>query len=327
MTSPRVIVLGNANIDLTSYVDAFPANGETVLSTGFFLGLGGKGANQAVASARAGSPTALIGAIGRDTFGEEVWDGLANESLTLDHLHRFDTPTGTATIMVDPSGTNRIAVFVGASGMVTPEHATAAISEMADAKFFVSQLEISAEAVSHAIRHAKDLGMTTVVNTAPYRPLNPDLLRATDWIIANEIEAQALLDDIGIDGEVGGEPENILTQLSSWSTMLGTNLIITLGAQGAVGCMFGETPAHSSAPPVTAVDTVGAGDCFTGFFVALLDQGCDWSQAMTGAVHAASQSVQSPGAQSSYPPHSDADVFVQIARQSDTLHSHRPGVL
>ena len=313
MDSPRVIVIGNANIDLTSYVDAFPQEGETVLSTGFSLGMGGKGANQAVACRRAGSPTALIGAIGRDTFGEVMWEGLSKESLTLDHLSRLDTPSGTATITVDSSGANQIAVFVGASGMVTPDMAEKAIGNMLSAKYLVSQLEISSEVVERSIQHAKSLGMTTVINTAPYRSLSSELLEATDWIIANEGEAEALLRDSGLNVEVGEDPEVIRDQMSSWSEALGVNLVITLGPRGAVGCAAGELSFHASAPPVTAVDTVGAGDCFTGYFVALLDQGFSWQQALAGAVHAASRSVESPGAQSSCPPATDAAVYSGIA--------------
>ena len=313
MDSPRVIVIGNANIDLTSYVDVFPQEGETILSSDFSIGMGGKGANQAVASRRAGSPTALIGAIGRDTFGEVMWEGLSNESLILDHLSRLDTPSGTATITVIPSGANQIAVFVGASGMVTPDMATQAISDMPAAKYLVSQLEISPEVVDRSIRHAKSLGMTTVINTAPYRSLSSELLEATDWIIANEGEAEALLRDSGLNAEVGENPEVIRDQMPSWSEALGVNLVITLGPRGAVGCASDGNAFHASAPPVTAVDTVGAGDCFTGYFVALLDQGFSWQQALTGAVHAASRSVESPGAQSSYPAETDAAIYSGIA--------------
>ncbi len=316
MDSPRVIVIGNANIDLTAYVDSFPQEGETVLSSGFSIGMGGKGANQAVACRRAGSPTALIGAIGHDTFGDVMWEGLSNESLSLQHLQRVDAPSGTATIMVNPSGANQIAVFVGASGMVTPDVAVEAISDMADAKFLVSQLEISPDVVSQAIHRAKRLGLTTVINTAPYRPLSAELLQATDWIIANEGEAQALLSDYGLDAEVSEDPKTVAGHISSWSVALGVNLVITLGPGGAIGYASGEHSFHATAPPVEAVDSVGAGDCFTGYFVALLDQGFSWQQALSGAVHAASRSVESPGAQSSYPAEAEAAYFANIAQKT-----------
>jgi ribokinase len=313
MVEPRILVIGNANVDLTTYVDSFPLEGETVLGTGFNIGMGGKGANQAVACSRAGSPTALIGAIGHDTFGDVMWDGLSAESLSLDHLKRVDTPSGAATIMVEPSGANRIAVFAGASATLTAQNTIDAIAHAPQSGFLVSQLEIPVEVVSGSIQHAKQQGLTTVLNVAPYCSLPSDLLTATDWIIANEGEAQALLDDAGITATVEENVESVRGQISNWATALGMNLVITLGGEGAVGVKVGDNSFSTQAPPVSAVDTVGAGDCFTGYFVALLDQGFTWQQALNGAVHAASHSVQYPGAQSSYPARDQADQFATLA--------------
>ena len=313
MSQPRILVIGNANVDLTSYVDVFPAEGETVLSSDFVIGMGGKGANQAVACSRAGSPTALIGAVGQDAFGDLMWAGLSDESLDLSYLQRRDIPSGTATIMVDASGANQIAVFVGASGSITPDDAVTAITGLDSGRYFVSQLEISLDVVSASLQHAKSRGMTTVVNTAPYRRMDQTFLDATDWSIANEGEAQALLSDTGLKASVGEDPAHILDQIASWSALLGVNLVITLGSGGAVGVSGGDASFHAVAPSVTAIDTVGAGDCFTGYFVALMDQGFGWQQAMTGAVHAASHSVQSAGAQSSYPSPSQAEDFTAVA--------------
>jgi ribokinase len=313
MVEPRILVIGNANVDLTTYVDSFPLEGETVLGSGFSIGMGGKGANQAVACSRAGSPTALIGAIGHDTFGEVMWEGLSGESLSLDYLKRVDTPSGTATIMVEPSGANRIAVFVGASGTITAQDTIDAISNAPHARFLVSQLEIPLDVVSESIHHAKGQGLTTVINVAPYRSLSKDLLAATDWIIANEGEAQALLDDAGIGATVEQNVDSVRNHIADWVTALGVNLVITLGGEGAVGIEVGQDAFCAQAPRVNAVDTVGAGDCFTGYFVALLDQGFTWQQALTGAVHAASHSVQYPGAQSSYPGRDQAEHFASLA--------------
>jgi ribokinase len=312
----RVVVIGNANVDVTSYVPEVPAEGETVLSDDFSIGMGGKGANQAVASSRAGSPTAFIGAVGSDSFGDYMWQGLASESLNLDSLARLEGQSGVASIMVDRSGANRIAVFVGASGLVTTSDADKAISTHVSGRFLISQLEISQEVVAASLAQAKSQGMTTVVNTAPYRPLSEEMLANTDWIIANEVEAGALLADSGIDTVVGESPESVIAQISSWSHHLGVNLVITLGKSGAVGVERDGVAFHAHAPRVKAVDTVGAGDCFVGYFVALLDQGFSWQQAMTGAVGAASWSVQHPGAQSSYPPRESAEEFLHLARNT-----------
>lgn len=312
----RIVVVGNANVDLTSYVERVPDEGETILSGDFTIGMGGKGANQAVACSRAGSPVAFIGAVGSDTFGSYMSEGLAAELLNLDHLGQHDTASGVASIMVDGSGANRIAVFVGASGRVTADDAIRAVDSLSDGKFLISQLEITPDVVSAALRRAKERQMTTVLNTAPYRPLGPEILAHTDWIIANEGEAAALLADAGIADGISETPSGIASEITSWSEALGLNLLITLGPAGAVGQARGEEPFLASAPPVRAVDTVGAGDCFVGYFVALLDQGFTWQQAMMGAVHAASWSVQHPGAQSSYPNRSTANDYAAIARET-----------
>jgi ribokinase len=313
MVKPRILVIGNANVDVTTYVDSFPLDGETVLGTSFNIGLGGKGANQAVACSRAGSPTALIGAIGYDTLGEVMWEGLSKESLTLDYLNRVDSPSGAASIMVEPSGANRIAVFVGASATLTAQNTIDALAHAPQASFLVSQLEISVDVVSGSIQHAKRQGLITVLNVAPYRSLPSELLGATDWIIANEGEAQALLDDAGVAATVEENVQSVHGQISDWATALGVNLVITLGREGAVGVQLGHNSFSVQAPPVRAVDTVGAGDCFTGYFVSLLDQGFTWRQALTGAVHAATDSVQYPGAQSSYPARDKAEHFLSLA--------------
>jgi ribokinase len=315
VVQPRVFVVGNANVDLTTYVRSFPVDGETVLGTDFSIGMGGKGANQAVACSRAGSPTALIGAIGDDTFGDVMWEGLSSESLSLDYLNRVDTPSGTATIMVEPTGTNRIAVFVGASATITAQNTIDAIANAPQASFLVSQLEIPFDIVSESVHHAKQQGLTTVLNVAPYRILPSELLGATDWIIANEGEAQALLDDAGITATVDEDVDSVRGRISDWATALGVNLVITLGGEGAVGVQVGQDSFSARAPRVKAVDTVGAGDCFTGYFVSLLDQGFTWQQALNGAVHAASHSVQHPGAQSSYPARDQAEHFASLARR------------
>ncbi len=313
MDEPRILVVGNANVDLTPYVDSFPLEGETVLGPDFVIRMGGKGANQAVACSRAGSPTEMIGNIGLDTFGDLMFEGLSAEALILDGPKRVTASSGTAPIMVEPSGANRIAVFVGASGTLTAQKTLETNTHSPHARHVVSQLEIPIDVVAESIRLAKHRGPHTVVNVAPYPQLPRELLEATDWIIANEGEAQALLDDAGINAVVGKEPEDVRDHIAAWAKTLRVNLVVTLGGLGAVGVQAGHQSFFAAAPPVQAVDTVGAGDCFTGYFVSLLDQSCSWQQALNGAVDAASTSVQTLGAQSSYPARHDASTFADIA--------------
>jgi len=226
--------------------------------------------------------------------------------LDLAHLTKVPGSSGVAAITVDSSGTNRIAVYLGASATLTPADAEKALELCADAAIMVSQLELGHDVVRAGLRKAHSLGQTTVLNTAPYRALTPDVLEATDWVIANEVEAEELLRDTGIGPDIALNNETARSSISEWAERLGTNLIITLGEAGAIGVERGASPHQATAPAVSAVDTVGAGDCFVGFFVALLDEGFTWQQAIDGAVIAASQSVQHPGAQASYPSGVDA---------------------
>ncbi len=303
----RIVVLGNANVDLTTYVERAPNDGETVIGRDFTVGMGGKGANQAVAVARAGGDVAFIGRLGDDSFGDLMWEGLSGEGLDLTHLVRVPGPSGVASISVDPLGTNRIAVFLGASTTLTPDDAKGAITEFSGATILVSQLELGYDVVLAGLHTARSIGLTTILNTAPYRALTPDVLEATDWLIANEVEAEELLRDFGLDSDFVLDREHVLSSITAWAESLGTNLIVTLGELGAVGVAMGQAPYVSKAPAVDAIDTVGAGDCFVGFFAALLDGGFSWQQAIDGAVIAASHSVQHPGAQSSYPSRVAAD--------------------
>ncbi|MFZ9102218.1 MAG: ribokinase [Pontimonas sp.] len=308
MSSVPIVVFGNCNIDLTSYVKSMPSDGETVLGTDFTIGMGGKGSNQAVAAARAGGTVAFVGAIGNDDFGDMAWSHLSSDGLALDCLTRHDLPTGVANITVDERGRNRIVVALGASQRLTPTAVTDALDHFDGVEMVVSQLEVGLDVVEAGLVEAKKRGITTVLNTAPFSPLSPAILDATDWLIANEVEAAAL---VGADS-AALDSRSVRDSIATWAESLGVSLIVTLGGEGAIGCVAGEV-SHSAAPVVTAVDTVGAGDCFVGYFCSFLQEGMSWQQAMRGAVHAASLSVQKAGAQNSYPPAEMASSIREVA--------------
>jgi ribokinase len=315
MSESQIFVIGNANVDLTSYVPHAPESGETVLGTDFTIGMGGKGANQAVAAARAGGPVAFVGRIGTDSFGAMVQESLSSEGLDLTHLGVQEGKTGVANIYVDQTGANRIAVYPGASGTIDAGVVGRELGGLSARDFLVSQLEISQEAVSAALSLGFQAGATTVLNIAPYAPLLPGILAHTTWLIANEIEIADLLRNI----DLHRAPENITSEnvrenISRWASDIGCNLIVTLGDAGAIGCTLDE-PAFAFQPePREAVDTVGAGDCFVGFFVAFLREGLSWRQALVGGVLAASDSVQHLGAQESYPSQSQSRAVKQQAQ-------------
>lgn len=310
MSNASIVVIGNTNVDLTTYVDTHPVEGATVLGRDFTIGMGGKGANQAVAAARAGGSVSFIGRIGDDSFGQLVTTHLSAEGLDLTHLETIPGKTGVASIYVDAAGSNRIAVFTGASGTIDGRVASQSVAAHPGMHYLVSQLEISQEAVVEALSGAKAAGATTVLNIAPYAPLRPGIIENTDWLIANEVEISDLVHDRGLAAPAGFAPESLASSLPGWAEALGCNVVITLGEQGAIGYVPGHKPLHVPSPEVTAIDTVGAGDCFVGFFVALMDQGLTWQEALAGGVLAASESVQRPGAQSSYPELPEAERII-----------------
>jgi ribokinase len=155
--------------------------------------------------------------------------------------------------------------------------------------------------------------MIRVLNTAPYAPLIPGITANTDWLIANEVEMEGILAEAGIDATVDASPAELESSIPEWSAALGCNLVVTLGSKGAVGFAPDDGAFFAEAPVVSAVDTVGAGDCFVGYFVSLMSHGHHWQGALQGAVSAASESVQKPGAQSSYPARTEAQRFAALS--------------
>ena len=315
MTMPHasLVVIGNANVDLTTYLQRAPEVGETVLGHNFSIGMGGKGANQAVAAARAGADVSFIGRIGEDAFGDMVITALTAEGLNLDHLARVPGPSGVASIYVEDGGANRIAVFTGASGTLTAESAADAVDSHPDVKILVSQLEIDSTAVAAALEVARAKGAQTILNTAPALTVPQDILRNTTWLIANEVEIATVLAGAGVATPQDITVEHVVTGIEGWATTLGCRIIVTLGDQGALGHVPGDGTYHFVADPVRAQDTVGAGDCFVGYFAAHLLEGLPWRNALAGGVLAASDSVTRAGAQSSYPERSAAGAFMSAA--------------
>jgi len=316
MPHAPLVVIGNANVDLTTYVHRAPEVGETVLGHNFSIGMGGKGANQAVAAARAGAQVSFIGRIGEDAFGEMVITALGTEGLELDHLARVPGPSGIASIYVEDGGANRIAVFAGASGTLSAGSASQAVDAHSEVKILVSQLEINQKAVEAALATARAKGAQTILNTAPALPVSEGILRNTTWLIANEVEIAAVLAGAGVATPQEINLEQVTAGIEDWANALGCHVIVTLGDQGAIGHVSGDGTFHFAAEPVTAQDTVGAGDCFVGYFAAHLIEEMPWRNALAGGVLAASDSVTRAGAQSSYPDRSRAEYFRNRALDS-----------
>ncbi|QEV17598.1 ribokinase [Streptomyces alboniger] len=293
--TPHIAVLGSANMDLVAYVTRAPRRGETVTGREFRTIPGGKGANQAVAAARAGATVSMIGAVGTDVFGARLRSTLEHSGVDTDLLRTVETPTGTAHIVVDDEGGNSIVVVPGANGTVkglTPGDEAL----IASANALLLQLEIPAKGALAAARAARRHGVRTVLTPAPAQHLPDELLAATDLLLPNEHEAATLT---GITDDPHAAARSLLSQVPE--------VVITLGSRGSLYAARGAEPVMVPAPRVTAVDTTGAGDTFAGTLAVALAEGRPVPDALTWASSAAALSVQRPGASASMPYRKEID--------------------
>ncbi|MEE2036583.1 ribokinase [Nocardiopsis sp. CT-R113] len=295
--APRVAVFGSVNMDLVAYVDEVPASGETVTGTAFRQVPGGKGANQAVAAARAGADVAFLGAVGGDAFGDELRANLTAAGIAVSGLRTVPGVSGVAHIVVDGKGGNSIIVVPGANGEVTGVvDGDAALIEGSDA--LLLQLELPMEAVVSAARTGRGLGVPVYLTPAPARDLPAELLESVDVLVPNQHEAAA------ITGRT--DPHEALAALLE----LVPEVLLTLGEDGSLHGRRGGEAVASPARRVTAVDTTAAGDTFCGSFAVARAEGRSPSQAMEFAAAAASLSVQRHGASSSMPSREEVEALL-----------------
>jgi ribokinase len=283
MADGAVLVVGSINVDLVVAVDRLPVEGETVIGGTFARHGGGKGANQAVAAARAGARTALVGAVGDDAHGREVLDELRAEGVDVDGVAVLDGPTGVAAIVVDARGANQIAVASGANARVPPGLVAGAAARVRYDALLVNH-ELDDDANQAAVHDARGRGAWIVVNPAPARSLTPALLAAGPLLTPNAAEAAAL------SGE--RDPSAAARALAAAT---GAPVVVTMGAQGAL-LADGDSVALVAAPRVAAVDTTGAGDVLCGTLTAALAAGAPVGAAVQRAVAAATRSVTLAGA-------------------------------
>ena len=289
----RVLVAGAINTDLVARVPTAPAAGETVTGSAFAIFGGGKGANQAVAAARSGVATAMLGALGRDDFGRQRLADLEREAIDVADVAVVPgTPSGVALIVVEErSGQNRIAYVPGATATVMPEQATRAVTRVRP-RVVLMTLELPRPTLLPLLDAARSIGATVLLNATPEAATGRELLPHVDVLIVNETEAADLL------GRPlpprGGATALELTRLGPASAA------VTLGEAGAVIAREGTT-IEILAPSVEVLDTTGAGDAFCGAFAARLAAGAEPDTAARAAVAAGSLATTRPGAQPSMP--------------------------
>ncbi len=295
-----IVVIGSINMDLVLRVPRMPLPGETLTGGAFRTIPGGKGANQAVACARlsgkvAGAQqVAMVGCVGDDAFGATLRAALVGDGIIDSHVTTLPgVASGIASILVDDNGQNSIVIAGGANDLLSPAHIDAAQGLIEQADIVVLQLETPMATVVHAIKLARSLGKTVVLNPAPAASLPAGVLELVDYLIPNEIEAAML---------AGVSPEGADAQaLAAALQKLGSdNVIITLGSKGVHAALYGGDVTFP-AEAVQAVDTTAAGDTFIGGFVAGLASGMDEAEAIGQGQRAAAWSVTKPGAQTSIP--------------------------
>ncbi|MGA7205544.1 MAG: ribokinase [Specibacter sp.] len=301
MNSPRIIVAGSLNADLTIYCERLPAPGETLHGNGFAVNPGGKSANQAVAAGRLGGNVTLIGAVGQDANGDMLVASTAGAGVDVSHVRRVSEPTGVAVISVEDSGENSIIISSGANGTLSPEAMDPAL--FAGAGVVCLCLEVALETVQAAAQAGHDAGATVLLNLSPYAPVADELARLTDVLLVNAHEASQFLG--GADMPEADAP--VGDWLAAVELFAGRGLhrvLVTLGSAGSVVLDSSNTeePVVRIAPTVVkAVDTTGAGDAFTGAVAARLAAGDSLVAAARYASVAAALAATKKGTQTAYP--------------------------
>lgn len=302
----EILVVGAINVDLVAPVARLPGPGETVVGASLGRYGGGKGANAAVAAARAGAHVRLIGAVGADDLGEGALGELRGEGIVVDDVAVLDgQSTGVALIVVDADGENQIAVAVGANGAVDAGEVRRAVERAgARAGGVIVSTEVQGSAVAAAVETATRLGVPCVLNPAPVVPEVVGLLRHGPVLTPNASECVDLAAAVGHQtrqpeeetAAAGPDQDGLAAAARSIATRSGAPVVVTLGAEGALVVSPGGQVEVVAARPVAVVDTTGAGDTFNGVLGTRLGTGDSLIVAVRAATVAASLSVSFAGA-------------------------------
>jgi ribokinase len=298
-TRPRIVVVGSINADLQFMSPSIPRGGQTILGSGFDMGFGGKGANQAVAARLCGAQVAMIAAVGGDLLGTEAIANLHAQGVDTAAVRVVpDAATGTALILLEPSAENRIIVVKGANDRLSPAHIDAAADQIAEADMVLVQFEIPLQTVYHTVRLAKMHRVACMVNPAPALAADLTALACADYLIVNETEAETMA-----GRGPGTDPQQCIDELLARGVR---RVVLTVGAHGAV-LASREQRVHLPGFPVSAVDTTGAGDAFIGSLATFLTEGMAEREAVTRANLYAALSATRVGAQKSFAPRAQVD--------------------
>ncbi len=292
----KVVIMGSLNLDTIIKINRMPVPGETLSTNYKANAAGGKGANQAVAAARAGSETGFIGKIGRDQSGSYMLKCLKDENIdTTAVMYDQKAGTGAAEIFLYPDGQNSILVYGGANQTLSVDEVKANADKIAAADFLIAQFEVPQEAILAGFKIAKANKVKTVLNPAPAQEINPEIIKLTDILIPNETESETITGIKITDLSSMTQTRKVFAQMGI------DNIIVTVGSRG-VYYATKDTDGFQAANKVQAVDTTAAGDTFIGALTAKLDKKfTNLVEAINFAQKASAITVQRVGAQPSIP--------------------------
>lgn len=306
----KILVIGSLNVDMVLEMEHMPVIGETVMGTRLSHVPGGKGANQACAAVRLGGEVNMLGCIGQDEFGELQRKNLSDAGVDIRNLKISETHgTGTASIYVDRDGNNSIVVIPGANQGCNADYLKLHDDAIGECDYVILQMEIPYDTLIYAVKRAKELGKTVILNPAPApESIADELLEGVDYITPNETELAKLS---GIDGDSMEEFTKGARQLLQRGVK---HVLVTLGERGAL-LVTSEDAKIYPARKVVSVDTTAAGDCFNGAFVVALSEGKETEEAILFANAASSIAVTRNGAQTSLPVRREVDEVLFMMQQ------------
>lgn len=287
-----VIVFGSINLDLVFRVPILPGPGQTVSGPDYLCVPGGKGANQALAAARAGSEVVLVGAVGDDSFASIATHLLREGGVDLSRVLTNEAPTGCAAVCVDAHAENQIVVASGANAFAKQSGVDDTL--LVRSNVLVLQNEVPTEENLQLARRARARGTRVLWNAAPAKDLAPDALGSIDLLIVNADEASWLASTLGMTVDT---PSRVARALSN---RCGPTVVVTCGSLGSVAAT-NDVDFEIPCLAVQAVDSTGAGDAFVGVLASAIDRGVEFAEALAQASVAGALACQAPGAQSALP--------------------------
>lgn len=291
---PKIVVVGSANVDLTTFTDRFPKPGETIFGQKFDLGFGGKGANQAVAARLCGAEVLMVARVGEDLFGPATVENFKKFGIDTSNVSQVaGLSSGVAPIFVESNGQNRILVVKGANDALKPDDVDAAAETLKSADCIILQFEIPLETVYHTIEFARKHGIRCILNPAPGQAVDMKALAGLDYLIPNESEAEA----------ISGIPVHSIEDARRCAEKLREEgirgVVVTLGEKGAF-LSTDKSNEHAPSFAVKSIDSSGAGDAFIGSFAVFLAEGLPEKEAVRRANLYAALSTTGIGTQKSF---------------------------